>query len=90
MGIEVLEEVGSAEWVCYLINGDSSGMEEREIALCDAWCDSIAPAYVVSVKDCEDTGEMEEPWFTWSYYQYTRDPDARGGNCLTYICHQIT
>lgn len=88
MAIEVSEEVGAAEWASYLINGDSSGLEQREIDLCDKWCEALAPAYVVSVADCEDTGEMEEPWFTWSYGLHTADPECSGGNCLTYVLHR--
>ena len=88
MAIEVSEEVGSAYWASYLINGDSSGLDERDIALCDAWCEGLAPAYVVSIADCEETGEREEPWFSWSYGLHTGDPDSQGGDCLTYVLHQ--
>lgn len=88
MGIEVSEAVGSAYWACYLINGDSSGMEQPEIDLCDQWCDNQSPAYVVGIADCEDTGETEDPWFSWSYGLYTGDPESSGGECLTYILHE--
>jgi hypothetical protein len=89
MMIIVSEAIGSAHWASYLINDDSSGLDERDIALCDAWQESLSPAYVVCIKDCEETGEPEEPWFTWSYDLYTGDPDVSGGSCLTYILHEV-
>lgn len=90
MTLEVDEAIGSAYWASYLVNGDSSGLDDREIALCDAWCKRLKPAYVVSVADCEETGEMEDPWFTWSYGFHTGD-DCSGGECLTYVLHrQVT
>lgn len=89
MAIEISTAVGSAYWASYLINGDPSGLEDRDIALCDAWQERLAPFYVVSVADSEETGESEEPWFSWSYGLHTGDPDCSGGDCLTYLLHRV-
>lgn len=88
MTIETFEAVGAAQWASYLINGDSSGLEPREVELCDKWLAQLAPGYIVSVADNDD-GEPESPWFTWSYGLHTGD-DCAGGNCLTYIGHKVT
>ena len=86
MTINVLEAIGSAYWANYLINGDSSGLEDREIALCDKWVAQREPAFVVDVKR-DDNGDAEHQWFTWSYGLHTGD-DCSGGECLTYILHE--
>jgi hypothetical protein len=88
MALEVLEEIGSAYWASYLINGDASGLEDKEIALADAWQKRLAPAYVVDVARDEETGESEDPWFSWSYGLHTGDPTCSGGDCLTYVLHK--
>jgi len=72
---------GLAHWASYLINGDSSGMEESEIALCDAWQKSIRPYRVVSTVDDSER-------FTWSAQLY-------GANCSSatvcdYVAHAET
>lgn len=78
--IEVIEKIGSAYWASYLINGDSSGLEERDIELADKWQAEAEPGYVVSVVD-------EEAWFSWSYGLYTGDSECAGGDCIGYILH---
>lgn len=83
MALTISEATGAACWACYLINGDESGIEQREVALCDAWQARLAPAYVCGIAS-DESGETEEPWFTWSYGLYTGD-DCSGGNCLTYM-----
>lgn len=75
---------GAAAWASYLINGDASGLEQREIELCDAWAEKL-PGYVVDVER-DESGEAAEPFFTWSYDLHTGD-DCRGGDCLTYVIH---
>ncbi|USM11457.1 hypothetical protein vBCbaSRXM_12 [Citromicrobium phage vB_CbaS-RXM] len=87
MTIEVSEEIGAAHWASYLVNGDDSGLDEREKRLADKWADSLDPAYVVDVKR-DESGEAEEPWFSWKYGWHTGDSQSEGGNCLTYITHQ--
>ena len=46
-------------WASYFINGDSSGLEAREIARADAWAESL-PGPVVST-------EEGDSWFAWRY-----------------------
>lgn len=81
MSIEVTTITGPAYWASYLINGDSSGMEDSEIAACDAWVEAQAPWYIVSTTE-------EEPRFTWSYDLH--GGTARGGDVLDYIAHKPT
>ena len=42
-----------SEWASYLINGDASGLNDAEIAACDAWIDDIGVGAPVG---CEDAG----------------------------------
>lgn len=70
---------GAAHWAPYLINGDASGLDARDVALCDAWHAGLAPFYVVS-----DTGE--EPRFTWFYALHTGDT-CSGGSVVDYVAH---
>ncbi len=89
MTIETFEAVGAAQWASYLINGDASGLEPREVELCDKWQAQLAPGYIVSVLS-DDDGESESPWFTWSYGIHTGDDSCSGGECLTYVGHRVT
>ena len=68
---------GSAYWASYLINGDASGIEDRDIALADAWLASLPEgAHVVS---CDD-----EAYFSWSYGTTCGDDSCQGGDLLNY------
>ena len=69
---------GLSHWASYLINDDSSGMEDSEIALCDKWAESLAPWYVVS--DVEDSER-----FTWSAELY--GADCAGATVCDYVVH---
>jgi hypothetical protein len=84
MTIKVDTVTAPSVWACYLINGDASGLEDVEIKACDAWCDSIAPWYVVDVAR-DENGEGDEPRFTWSYRLH--GGDAEGGEVLDYVVH---
>jgi len=46
-------ELAPSYWAPYLINGDSSGMEDAEVAQCDAWIDRLGYGAPV---DCKDWG----------------------------------
>jgi hypothetical protein len=50
-----------SHWAPYLINGDASGLEDEDIAECDAWVATLGAVHFVS---CED-------------YGFTRYHDAR-------------
>jgi hypothetical protein len=68
-----------------LINGDESGLEERdEPVLQDVlnWLEK-SRLYVIDVARDED-GNAEDPRFTWSYKLYFGD--AEGGEVLDYVC----
>ncbi len=68
-------------WSSYFINGDASGLDDDEKKLADAWLESIAPYYPVSVTD-------DEPWFTWHGELY--GADCAGVNVVDYICYAHT
>ncbi len=69
---------GSAYWASYLINGDASGLTDREVALANHW---LASNEIKNIVSCSD-----ESHFTWNYDLHTGDVMARGGDVLEYIC----
>jgi len=73
---------GSAYWASYLINGDSSGMTDAEIALCDAW-EARELEEGETIVSCDD-----EARFTWSYDLHT-GADYKGGDVLDYTVLKI-
>ena len=78
MSIKVETFTAVAQWAIYFINDDSSGMEDSETALADAWLESIAPFYPVDI--VEDSER-----FTWSGTLY--GTDCSGVTVCDYICH---
>ena len=68
--------ITAAYWASYLVNNDSSGLNDRELALADAWLTREGLEHA-------DFWFDEEPYFSWSYDLYTGD-DCRGGNLLRY------
>lgn len=87
MNIRVTTATAPAYWTSYLVNGDASGLDDREKALADEWIANQAPWYVVDVKRNEE-GEAEESRFTWSYSLY--GGDAKGGDVCDYVLHRQT
>lgn len=56
--VETFQEPGLAYWASYLINGDASGLDDREIAACDAWLARIQPSEAgqhASISDCGES-----------------------------------
>lgn len=80
MTIRVDTAEGSAYWASYLINGDDSGIEPRDAALCDAWLESLGRGAMVV--DC-----AEESHFSWSYGMICGDGSCSGGELLEYTIH---
>lgn len=78
MAIKCDTVTGLTHWASYLINGDSSGMEDSEIALCDNWQESLEPWYVVSTVDDSER-------FTWSAELY--GADCAGATVCDYVVH---
>jgi hypothetical protein len=74
MSIKVATITAPAYWASYLVNGDSSGLDDHEEALADDWARNQEPWYVVGVTD-------DEPRFTWCYALH-------GGDVLDYILHR--
>ena len=49
------------EWsLCYLINGDATGLEDEEIAMIDAWMERAGVAWVCPPEE-EDGGPHFDP-----------------------------
>ena len=61
-----------AFWASYLVNGDPSGMSDREIRACDAYM-ARCPGSIVDVG---------EPYFSWSFD--LNGGDAKGGDLAEY------
>ena len=66
--------LGSTYWASYLINGDASGISEREQHLANAWLANAGG----DVVDCGD------PFFSWSYGFHTGDDSCQGGDLVEY------
>lgn len=73
---------GAAYWASYIINGDASGMDETERALCDTWM-ARELEEGESIVDCE-----EESRFSWSYGLHTGG-DCAGGDVLDYTVLKV-
>ena len=54
--LETVTYTAPAEWASYLINGDASGLEDNDIAECDAWLEDIMAPGMYGPVDCEDMG----------------------------------
>ena len=68
--------LGSAYWASYLINGDASGIDERNERLADNW---LASHNAFEAVDCADESE-----FSWRYGDETGDETCTGGDLLEY------
>jgi hypothetical protein len=85
MQVDLVE--GSPHWASYLINGDASGLDERDVELCDAWVERLADdGWEVSDIRRNDAGESD-PEFSWRYGQVTGD-DVSGGDIVEYVVHR--
>lgn len=85
MVIEVTLITGPAYWASALVNGDTSGMDEEEITLMNAWLEHHKPWYIVDVAR-DLNGEGIEPRFTWFYSLY--GGTAKGGVILDYVAYK--
>jgi hypothetical protein len=74
--IETATAIGSAYWACYLINGDCSGLDDREIAAADAWQAKLGDWQIVGI--VEDSER-----FTWAYDIHCGG-NTRGGDICDY------
>lgn len=64
-------------WASYLINGDCSGMDDSDVAACDAWIESILAEH-----DCCFAVDVSEPWFSAWHDASSFSPLA--GNVATF------
>ena len=79
-----------AAWASALVNGDRSGLDDHECALCAFAERSLAldGLRIVDVARDPDTHEPCEPYFTWRYRIYSQDHAAdasSGGDVLDYV-----
>jgi len=88
MKIEVDTVTLPAYYASAFVNGDYSGLDDREESLVNKLVADLAKDgfEIVDVARDED-GEGFEPRFTWSYRLY--GGDANGGEVLDYVVHRI-
>jgi hypothetical protein len=87
---ELLTEtvVAPDAWACALVNGDRTGLDEREAQLCEAFeTDLATDGWAVYDVVRDDEGEPCEPWFTWNYRVFVPGADGacEGGMMRDYI-----
>ncbi len=91
-GPEVDEVTGPAHWASALVNGDESGLDQREIDQLEQWTANLAKDgwYVVDTARDEETGEGRESRFTnhWQVHNPYDDPQIRGGDVIDYVVHR--
>jgi hypothetical protein len=68
--------IGSAYWASYLINGDNSGLNDFELAACDAWLIQNDATHAIFA-------DVGEPYFSWSYGLHT-GASCAGGDLADY------
>lgn len=73
MKIDTVELTAPSAWASYLLNDDPSGLEDSDIAACDAWLEREGLGAPVS---CEDAG------FLWRHD--ARQECPLGADCQTY------
>ena len=73
-----VEYTAPSAWASYLVNADASGLEDGEIAQCDAWIKGIGLGAPVA---CEDAGFIA--------YHDARDTGALPADCQTYAFPQV-
>jgi hypothetical protein len=72
MKLEPITATAPSYWAPYFINGDSSGMEDNEIAQADAFADWLGGSIVA----CEDAGFM--------HWHDARQFGVLASDCQTY------
>jgi hypothetical protein len=63
--IGTTQETGQAYWASYFVNGDASGLDDREIAEADAWlrsCQPGTPGQHAEIVSCSDDAEIGTYW----------------------------
>jgi hypothetical protein len=86
--LEVDTVTGPSEWASALVNGDTSGLDDEDEKAMNLWADNLAKDgwSVVDIATDEETGEGQEPRFTWSYRLY--GGTAGGGDVVDYVVHR--
>jgi hypothetical protein len=86
--IEVGTVMLPAHYASAFVNGDYSGLDDREEKVVNALVAELAKGgwEIVDVVRDED-GNGEEPRFTWSYLLSGRY--AYGGEVLDYVVHRV-
>jgi len=71
MAVETVTGVGFVYWASYLINGDSSGLEDSDIAQADKFAAWLGG----NIVDCEEDSHFATPDYP---------ADCLAGDCVTY------
>lgn len=77
MSIEIDTFDAPAYWASAFVNGDTSGLEEADLADFEAWC--AENPELCNVVDCS-----EESWFGQFHFD---SQGTLGCDLLTYTCH---
>lgn len=83
MSIETTTIKAPSHWASYFINGDASGLTDKEQAQADAWL-AREQVEIIDVAD-DENGEPQEPHFSWNVQLYAPEVDYRGGDLLEYV-----
>ena len=73
MSFDAVKYRAPSAWASYLINGDASGIDDADIAACDAWIKRVGLGAPV---DCEEYG------FLWSHDAMVECP--LGADCAEF------
>jgi len=76
-----------AYWASALVNGDDSGLDDKERAALEAWRSREGFPNVVDVAR-DDDGEAFDARFTWHYDLYSPESGYRGGEVIDYVVIQ--
>lgn len=77
--LEVHTYTAPSCWASYLINGDASGLDDEDIAKCDAWLESLPSQWCVS---CEELG--------FCHFHDAREFAPCAADCAIYTFHEYT
>jgi len=78
MAIQIETLIGPAFAASYLVNGDDSGLDERERAALDQWAEREGVQAFHGTTD-------SEPWFTWAGRVHYREGDSEGLTVCEYL-----
>jgi hypothetical protein len=80
---------GAAYWASYLVNGDSSGLSEREKHAADKWLESIAPYEPVDLER-DGSGEVVDSHIGRLNFLYPEGEQFLQADLVEYECADMS